>query len=50
MVYDNSGKTMLKGTITSEDTIIELGDLSGGIYVLSIGDDNLKQSFTVIKE
>lgn len=50
MVYDNSGKTMLKGIITSEDTIIELGDLSGGIYVLSIGDDNLKQSFTVIKE
>jgi len=50
VVYDNSGKTMLKGIITSEDTIIELGDLSGGIYVLSIGDDNLKQSFTVIKE
>jgi hypothetical protein len=49
MVYDNSGKTMLKGIITSEDTIIELGKLSGGVYLLSLGE-NLKQSFTVIKE
>jgi hypothetical protein len=49
VVYDNSGKTMLKGIITSEDTIIELGKLSGGVYLLSLGE-NLKQSFTVIKE
>ena len=49
MVYDNSGKTMLKGIITSEDTIIELGKLSGGVYLFSLGE-NLKQSFTVIKE
>ena len=49
VVYDNSGKTVLKGKLTSENTIIELGNLSGGIYLLSVGE-NLKQTFKVIKE
>ncbi len=29
--------------------VIELGNLSGGIYLFSVGD-NLKQTFKVIKE
>ena len=49
VVYDNTGKIILKGKITSEITIIELGNLSGGIYLFSVGE-NLKQSFKVIKE
>jgi hypothetical protein len=49
VVYDNIGKVILKGKITSEITIIELGNLSGGIYLLSVGE-NLKQSFKIIKE
>ena len=49
VVYDNTGKTILKGKITSENTIIELGNLSGGIYLISVGE-NLKQTFKVIKE
>jgi hypothetical protein len=49
VVYDNTGKAILKGKITSEDTIIELGNLSAGIYLLSVGE-NLKQTFKVIKE
>ena len=49
MVYDNTGKSVLTGKITSEDTIIELGKLSRGVYMFSLGE-NLKQSFTVIKE
>jgi hypothetical protein len=49
VIYDNTGKTILKGIITSEITIIELGNLSGGIYLFSVGE-NLKQSFKVIKE
>ena len=49
VVYDNTGKTVLKGKLTSENTIIELGNLSGGIYLLSVGE-NLKQTFKVIKE
>ena len=50
ILYDLIGKIILKGKLNSENTIIELGDLSGGIYVISIGDDNLKKTFTVIKE
>jgi len=49
VVYDNAGKTIIKGKITSEDTIIELGNLSGGIYLFSVGE-NLKQIFKIIKE
>jgi hypothetical protein len=49
VVYDNTGKTILKGKITSENTIIELGNLSGGIYLINVGE-NLKQTFKVIKE
>jgi len=48
-VYDNYGKVVLSGKINSENTVIELGNLSGGIYLLSVGD-NLKQTFKVIKE
>jgi hypothetical protein len=39
----------LTGKINAENTVIELGSLSGGIYLFSIGD-NLKQMFTVVKE
>jgi hypothetical protein len=48
-VYDNTGKAVLAGKINSENTIIELGNLSGGIYLFSVGD-NLKQTFKLIKE
>jgi hypothetical protein len=43
------GQTIIKGKITSEDTTIELGNLSVGIYLFSVGE-NLKQTFKVIKE
>jgi len=49
VIYDNTGRIILKGIITSEITIIELGNLSGGIYFFSVGE-NLKQAFKVIKE
>ncbi len=48
-VYDNTGKLVLTGKINSENTVIELGNLSGGIYLFSVGE-NLKQAFKVIKE
>ena len=46
-IYDNMGKTVLSGQINAEQTVIELGNLSGGIYLFSIGEN--KQSFKVIK-
>jgi len=48
-VYDNTGKLIFSGKIISENTTIELGNLSGGIYLFSVGE-NLKQTFKVIKE
>ena len=48
-VYDNTGKLVLTGKINSENTVIELGNLSGGIYMFNVGG-NLKQTFKVIKE
>ncbi len=50
IIHDLLGKIVLQGKINSENTIIEFGHLSGGIYLLSIEDNNLKQTFKVIKE
>ncbi len=49
VIYDNTGKLVLTGKITSENTVIELDNLSDGIYLFSVGE-NLKQTFKVIKE
>ena len=48
-IYDNVGKVVLSGKINSENTVIELGNLSGGIYLFSVGE-NLKQTLKIIKE
>jgi hypothetical protein len=48
-IYDKTGKTILMGKIISENMIIELGNLSAGIYFLSMGD-YFNQSFKIIKE
>ncbi len=49
IVYDNLGKSVLTGKILSENTTIELGELSADIYLFSIGE-NIKQTFKVVKE
>ena len=48
-VYDKTGKSVINGKIIAEQTVVELGNLSRGIYLLSIGE-NFKQTFKVIKE
>jgi hypothetical protein len=48
-IYDNTGKIVLNGKLNSQNTTIELGNLSGGIYMFSVGE-NMKQTFKVIKE
>ena len=48
-IYDNIGKVVLSGKLNAESTTIELGNLSGGIYMFSVGE-NMKQTFKVIKE
>lgn len=49
IVYNNLGGVVLAGRLNSENTIIELGNLSGGIYMLSVGKNSI-QTFKVIKE
>lgn len=48
-IYDNTGRVVLTGKVNSENTTIELGNLSGGIYMFNVGE-NMKQTFKVIKE
>ena len=50
IIHDLLGKIVLKGKLNAENTMIELGNLSGGVYSLTISDNNLKQTFKVIKE
>ncbi len=49
VIYDNTGKIILNGKITSENIMIELDNLSAGIYLFSLGE-HLKQTFIVLKE
>jgi hypothetical protein len=48
-IYDNTGSVVLTGKLNSQNTTIDLGNLSGGIYMFSVGE-NMKQTFKVIKE
>jgi hypothetical protein len=48
-VYDNTGRKVLSGQLNTENTVIELGNLSGGMYLFSVGE-NMQQTFKVIKE
>jgi PKD repeat protein len=48
-IYDYTRKSILTGKILSEQSVIDLGDLSKGIYLLSIGE-NLERTFKIVKE
>ena len=48
-IYDNTGRVVLTGKLNSENTTIELGNLSGGVFMFRIGE-NMKQTFKLIKE
>ncbi len=47
-IYDNTGRVVLTGKLNSQNTTIELENLSGGIYIFSVGE-NMKQTFKIIK-
>jgi hypothetical protein len=48
-VYDNMGKVISSGKIYTENTSVDMSNLSTGIYLFSVGE-NVKQTFKVIKE
>ena len=47
-IHDSAGKVVLSGKITSENTSIELGNLSAGIYMIGIAE-NMNQTFKLIR-
>lgn len=47
-ICNQIGKVVSTGKLTDENTIIEIQDLSDGIYLFSIGD-NIKHTFKVLK-
>ena len=49
-IYDITGKTVLTGKILSEYTVIELANLSRGIYLMNVGKNLQTKTFKVIKE
>jgi hypothetical protein len=52
MVYsitDQTGKMMLKGKLNDESTSVDITQLSKGIYLLNIGEQN-QQTFKIIKQ
>ncbi len=49
VVYDNTGKTVLSGSINSVNKMIDTGNLSSGLYLLKVSK-NMQQTFKVIKE
>ena len=48
-ITDQLGRTVITGKLTSESTVVEVGNLSNGIYLLRIGA-NAQQTFKVVKE
>ncbi len=48
-IYDNLGKVVLSGIITTETSTIALNSLPAGVYFFRMGD-NLKQTIRFIKE
>ena len=47
-ICDITGRIVLKGKLNSELTSIVLGDLSDGVYTISVGED-IRQTFKVNK-
>lgn len=48
-LYSNLGTAVFSGIINNENTLIEMENLPGGIYMLSVGNSS-KQIFKVIKQ
>lgn len=48
-ITNQSGKIVMTGKLKVENSTIELGNLSGGIYILRLGN-NSKQTFILLKD
>jgi len=48
-ITDQLGRKVITGKLTAENTVVEVGNLSNGIYLLRIGESG-QQTFKVVKE
>lgn len=48
-VYDGTGRLMLSRKLISENTLVDMSNLSKGMYFFILGDD-MRQTYKVIKE
>ena len=48
-IYDQLGKEVMSGLITSEDTEIDLSNISEGVYLFKVGEEML-ETFRIIKQ
>jgi hypothetical protein len=46
-LYTLSGKEVLSGQLTGEDTMIAVGNLPAGIYLLQVGDERSRKVMIV---
>jgi hypothetical protein len=49
IIYDQLGKEVMSGLITSEETEIDLSNISEGVYLFKVGTD-MKETFKIIKQ
>ena len=49
IIYDQLGKEVMSGIITSEETEIDLSNISEGVYLFKVGTD-MQESFKIIKQ
>ena len=48
-IYDQLGKEVMSGLITSEDTEIDLSNISEGVYLFKVGEE-MQETFRIIKQ
>ena len=48
-IYDQLGKEVMSGLITSEETEIDLSNISEGVYLFIVGTD-MQETFKIIKQ
>ena len=48
-IYDQLGKEVMSGIITSEDTEIDLSNISEGVYLFKVGEE-MQETFRIIKQ
>ena len=50
IIYETSGKTLIKGTIDNENSSVNISELQSGMYYLTIMNDNLSETKIFIKQ